>query len=62
MRPWLVAGRVAQKSPQARLFGLEIAAANVEATRRRLNGAVDARMGSVLESLPFSQDQRFDLI
>ncbi|MGQ9903962.1 MAG: class I SAM-dependent methyltransferase [Anaerolineae bacterium] len=60
--PGLLLAELRKKSPHARLFGLEIAAANVEATRRRLNGAVDARIGSVLQALPFSQDQRFDLI
>jgi len=60
--PGLLLAEVGKQNPQARLFGLEIAAANVEATRRLLKGRGDIRLGSVLAPLPFSEEQKFDLI
>ena len=60
--PGLLLAEIQKRNLRALLFGLEIAQANVEATRRLLNGKGDIRQGSVLAPLPFPEDQRFDLI
>ena len=60
--PGLLLAEIQKRNPKVLLFGLEIAQANVEATRRLLNGKGDIRQGSVLAPLPFPEGQKFDLI